>query len=166
MSYGLRHSGCRALGGSTQGTQQLRLPQNPKILGQEGPQEGAQSFQAADLELTGNSQAEPSLGTPLTRGGPPAPKKGVRLPQLEAPLSQTQPLGSPRRRWGGRGMEGPTARAGKGPPCMSPNPRARVFGHVTPDSVAAGTLLCRCFCSPALPPTSSSGSIKIMSRAN
>lgn len=173
VSYGLRHSGCGALRGSARGTQRLQLPKNPGILGQEEPQEGAQSFQAADTALAGSRRAELSLGTPKPgRGGvwaAPAPKEGVQLPWL-AEAQPGQAPGQPEAKAGGRGRDVPrTLWAGKGPPRVSPAPGPGQDGALdasprTPwlpghHSADALTLLLSL-------PSSSPGSIKIMSRAN
>lgn len=67
--------GLLALGFSL-GHPAAQAPQNPRTLGQEGPQEGAQSFRTSSLEPAGSSQAEP--GHPLIWGGSgqPCTQKG------------------------------------------------------------------------------------------
>lgn len=163
MSY----LGGQSTAGLSPGHPAARAPQNLRIWGQEGPQEGAQSFRAADLALAGSSQAEPGPPLPRGVGAAPASKAGVQLPRLEAAQLGQAP-GYPEVKAGGQGGGGvPHPRQAKGHPAVSPDPGLGQDGAsrcVPSDSVAARTPLCRCSRTSALPPTSSSGSIKIMSK--
>lgn len=119
-----------------------RAPQNPRILGQGGPQEGAQSFQDAE----GSTLAEPGVQAA------PAPKAGVRLLRGSLPAP---------------GECRGTGQAKGHPVCPQ-----------SPAQAGQGIWMCRlrlsggwgaalqCSRTSVLTPTSSSGSIKIMSRAN
>lgn len=154
--------GLLALGFSL-GHPAAQAPQNPRTLGQEGPQEGAQSFRTSSLEPAGSSQAEP--GHPLIWGGSgqPRTRKGGLAAADGSTLGQAEPQGTPKQgQWTGRsnGLAGQeaTLRVPKTPPRQEGTP-----GHV-----AGRMLLCRFPRTSAPPPSSSSssGSIKIMSRAN
>lgn len=106
-----------------------QAPQNPRTLGQEGPQEGAQSFRTSSLEPAGSSQAEP--GHPLIREGgapgSPAPKKGGWVLRMEALWAELNPK-EPQNK--GNGQGGPVVWLDKRPPCVSPNPPQGRRGHL------------------------------------
>lgn len=144
--------GVQSAGGLSPGHPEARAPPKSQDFGAGRASRGSSKLSSCRPGAYREQPGRAQPGHPLTWGGPPAPKKGVRLPQLEAALSQAQPLGSPRWRWGGRGMEGPkTPGKAKGHPACPQTPgqgiRTRHLGLRGCRDAALPMLLL--FCSPS-----------------